>query len=79
MSEEVGVDLALAPVVDGEGDGMEAHWAVPEEEAPEVDPLDLVKHGVQTRDLSNIIADDVKQTPGDVCLRKWFVLGVNVT
>ena len=42
VAEEVGVHLALAPVVDGEGDGVETDRAVPEEEPPEVDSLNLV-------------------------------------
>ena len=68
MAEEVGVHLALAPVVDGEGDGVETDRAVPEEEPPEVDPLDLVQHGVQARDLPDVVTDDVQQAAGDVCL-----------
>ena len=49
-----------------------------EEEASKVDPLDLVKHGVQTGNLSNVIADYVEQTPRNVCLREGFVLAVYV-
>ena len=73
-----GMQSKLFVWVDGERDGVEADRAVPEEEASEVDPLDLVKHGVQTRNLPNIIADDVEQTSGDVCLREWLVLGVYI-
>ena len=77
VAEEVGVHLALAPVVDGEGDGVEADWAVPEEESPEVDPLDLVQHGVQARDLPDVVTDDVQQAAGDVCLgERWRLMGI---
>ena len=68
MSQEIGLDLPLAPVVDGEGDGVKAHWSVSQEEPSEVDPLNLVQHCVQTGYLANVIADDVQQAASDVGL-----------
>ena len=40
---------------------MEADWPVSQEEAAEVDPVDLVEHGVEAGDLTDVIADDVEQ------------------
>ena len=36
---------------------------VPEEEASEVDGLDLVEHGVLAGDLAYVVADHVQKTP----------------
>ena len=43
---------------------------VPEEEAAEVDVLDLVVQGVEGGDLADVVAHQVEQAPGDVGIRK---------
>ena len=49
---------------------MKADRVVPEEEAAEVDVLDLVVQGVEGGDLADVVAHQVEQAPGDVGIRK---------
>ena len=74
MSQEVGLNLPLAPVVDGKGDCVKADGPVSQEEATEVDPLYLVEHCIETGDLPDVVADDVEETPGNVRLTELPVV-----
>ena len=74
VPEEVGLDLPLGPVVDGEGDCVKADRSVPEEEATEVDPVDFVEHGIEAGYLADVVADDVQQAPRYVRLTELPLL-----
>ena len=77
VSQEVGLHLPLGPVVDGEGDCVKADWSVPQEEATEVYPVDFVEHGIETGDLTDVIIDDVQQTPRNVGLTELPLIPVD--
>ena len=77
VPQEVGLDLPLGPVVDGEGDRVKADRSVSEEEAPEVNPGNLVEHGIETGDLTDVVTDDVQQTPRYVGLAELPLLSAH--
>lgn len=60
MPQKVGGNLAFAPEIDSIRNGMQTHWVMSEKKATEIDAFDAVKHGVQSRYLSNIIANKVQ-------------------
>ena len=48
-----------------------------EEEAHEVNPGDLVEHGIETGDLTDVVTDDVQQTPRYVGLAELPLLSAH--
>lgn len=52
----------LGEEVDAVGDGVHGERVSPDEEAPEVDPGQLVQPGVQAGQLPDVVADHVQQT-----------------
>ena len=53
---------------------MKANRSVSQEKTPKVDSLYAMKQCIETCDLSNIVADDIKEASSDVCLRKGSFL-----
>ena len=56
---------------------MKADWSVPQEEATEVYPVDFVEHGIEAGYLTDVITDDVQQTPRNVGLTELPLLPVD--
>ena len=46
-------------------------------EATEVYPVDFVEHGIETGDLTDVITDDVQQTPRNVGLTELPLIPVD--
>jgi len=46
---------------------------MPQEESTEIDALNAMQHGVETGNLSNVIADHIKQTSRFVCITKTWL------
>lgn len=60
----------LGEEVDAVGDGVHGERVSPDEEAPEVDPGQLVQPGVEAGQLPDVVADHVEQTLAHVLLGK---------
>lgn len=60
----------LSEEVDAIGDGVHGDRVSPDEEASKVDPRQVVKPGVEARQLPDVVADHVKQTLAHVLFGK---------
>ena len=52
---------------------------MPQEKSSEINPFDFVEHGIEARNLADVIADDVEQAAGNVRLAESFFVLISRT